>query len=485
MSPSLRVLFSATEASPLAKVGGLADVVGALPGALRKMGLDVRVAIPHYSSIDLGKHGPATPVTQYDVLVLGRKERIDVSRVTMKDGTLVYLVGNGTYFGRPAVYGEEDDLERFVLFSTAVSELPARIDWMPDLLHCHDWHTGLAPVLWKKKRSPQRSSASASVFTIHNLGYQGWFDDNFAGRAGLHEFLPPPSDALRSKVYSLMGLAILAADVISTVSPTYAKEILTPEYGFQLEGVLQRRKDDLYGILNGIDYSEFNPSVDPRIPFRYDVGRLDEKAKDKAALQGRVGLAKLSSAPIAGMVGRLAEQKGLDLVAQGLETLLANTDIQFVLLGSGEEKYRAALDRLSGMYPTRIRLIQGFNLDLAQLIYAGCDLFLMPSRYEPCGLGQMIALRYGTIPVVRQTGGLADSIQDCSPDLSHGNGFVFKEFQADKLVEAVRRADGAYHNQKAAWRALTVRAMKADFSWNASAKKYVEMYEKAVRKARG
>lgn len=484
MARSLRVLFAATEVSPLAKVGGLADVAGSLPGALRRLGLDVRIVMPHYGSIDLKKHGPASAVLGYDVPALGKTEHVEVSQVSLKNGTPVYLVANQTYFGRPAVYGEKDDLERFLLFSLAVAELPDKLGWRPDLVHCHDWHTGLVPPVWRKKRaSMSRSSASASVFTIHNLGYQGWFDDWFASRAGLHEFLPPPADPLRSKVYSLMGLSILAADAVSTVSPTYAKEILTPEYGFGLEGALQRRQDDLYGILNGIDYGEFNPATDKLIPYRYDVDNLDDKAKDKAALLEKAGLNRSSGAPLVGMVGRLADQKGLDLVAQGLEPLLAETDIQFVLLGSGEEKYRAALDGLSAEYPSRMRLFQGFDLALAQLIYAGCDLFLMPSRYEPCGLGQMIALRYGTIPVVRQTGGLADSIQDCPSDLSSGNGFVFKEYQSDKLVDALKRAAAAYR-KKAAWRKLMVRAMKADFSWDVSAQKYQEMYQKAVQKAR-
>lgn len=481
----IKVLFAATEVNPLAKVGGLADVAGALPGALSKLGAEVRIAMPWYGSIDLDKHGPANPVAQYDVSVFGRTEPVQVSQVTLKNGTPVYLVGNLTYFGRSAVYGENDDLERFVLFSRAVAELPEKVGWMPDLVHCHDWHTALVPALWRRKRlSGHHSTASASVLTIHNLGYQGWFDDWFATRAGLHDFLPPTTDPLRSKVYSLMGLGILAADEISTVSLTYAKEILTPEYGFNLETVLQRRQADLTGILNGIDYGEFNPSTDALIPARYDFDSIDEKARNKAALQAKAGLGILPGAPLAGMVGRLADQKGLDLVADALEPVLNQTDMQFVLLGSGEEKYRAALDRLALKYPGRICLFQGFNLPLAQLVYAGCDLFVMPSRYEPCGLGQLIALRYGTIPVVRQTGGLADSIQDCAPDLSRGNGFVFKEYSADNLVDALNRASQGYSNRKAAWRKLMVRAMKADFSWNVSARKYLEMYEDAIRKAR-
>ncbi len=484
MSSTLKVLFVATEVNPLAKVGGLADVIGALPAALRKLGLDVRVAMPRYNTIDMAKHGPAESVTRYEVSLFGRSEQIDVSKVSLRDGTPVYLLGNQTYFARAAVYGEKDDLERFLLLSVAAVELPDRLGWKPDVLHCHDWHTGLGPVLWKRRQSQSpASSASASVFTVHNLGYQGNFDDWFASKAGLRQYLPPESDPIRPKVWSMMGLAILAADAVSTVSPTYAREVLTPEYGFQLHEVLQRRQADLSGILNGIDYEEFDPAKDRVIPFKYNAQNLKEKGKNKAVLQKRAGLDESPEAPVAGMVGRLADQKGLDLVASALEQLLIETDVQFVLLGSGDEKYRSALDGLSGKYPTRMCLTQGFDIGLAQLIYAGCDLFLMPSRYEPCGLGQMIALKYGTIPVVRQTGGLADSIEDCSADLSRGNGFTFREYRKDKFIEALQRADTAFH-RKSEWRKLVVRAMKSDFSWDVSARKYVEMYEKAVRKAR-
>ncbi|MEW6033992.1 MAG: glycogen/starch synthase [Chloroflexota bacterium] len=486
MVPPLKVLFAASEVSPLAKVGGLADVAGALPGALRRLGHDVRIVMPRYGSVDLSAHGPVSYVGQYDVLILGRGERVEVSQVSLRDGTPVYLLFNAGYFGRPAVYGEKDDLERFLLFGIAVAELPGKLGWPVDILHCHDWHTAMAPPLCRKKRSQRPSSPPcASVFTIHNLGYQGWFDDWFAGRAGLHEYLPSPGDPLRSKVYSLMGLAILHADAVSTVSETYAREILTPEYGFDLEGALQRRQGDLYGIVNGIDYEEFNPATDPAIPVNYDADNLERKARDKAALQERAGFPLKPRAPLAGMVGRLAQQKGLDLVAEALEPLLLQTDVQFVLLGAGEEKYRAALDRLSAKYPARVHLFHGFDLPLAQLLYAGCDLFLMPSRYEPCGLGQLIAMRYGTIPVVRHTGGLADTVQDCNPDLSTGAGFVFREYEVPKLIEAVKRAVEGYQ-KKAAWRRLMERVMRMDFSWDAAAKKYEAMYRATLKKvARG
>ncbi|MBI2854418.1 MAG: glycogen synthase [Chloroflexi bacterium] len=484
MGASLRVLFATSEVSPLAKVGGLADVAGALPSALRRLGHDVRLAMPRYGLLNLAKDGKVSPVGKLDIQVLGRTETIEVSQTSLRDGTPVYLIFNAGAFGRPAIYGERDDLERFYIFSVAVAELPGVVAWHPQIVHCHDWHTGMTPPLWTKKmKDGGVSEPSATVFTIHNLGYQGWFDDFFAGRAGVYEFLPSPRDPIRPKVYSLMGLAILHADVVSTVSDTYAKEILTPEYGFGLEGALQRRKDNLYGILNGIDYSEFSPASDPLIPFKYDVNDLGGKAQDKAALQAKAGLAPEPGVPVVGMVGRLAEQKGIDLVADGLDRVMSETNIQFISLGAGEGKYRASLERAAAKHPTRVRPFFGFDLALAQLVYAGCDMYLMPSKYEPCGLGQMISMRYGTIPIVRHTGGLADTVQDCNPDLSRGTGFVFNEYKTGDMVEVVKRAAGAHNSDKKSWKGLVERAMKADFSWDVSATKYDSMYRKTFAMA--
>ncbi|MBI2859521.1 MAG: glycogen synthase [Chloroflexi bacterium] len=478
MDSDLKVLFASTEVNPLAKVGGLADVAGALPQALRRLRIDVRVAMPHYSFLDDPKYF-AQLVANYSVTAFGRAEDVRVSRASLRDGTPVYLLGNQTYLDRKSVYGEKDDLDRFVFLSIAVSELPGALGWWPDVLHCHDWHTGLAPVLWRKKHASEALRKSVSVFTIHNLGYQGKFDEWFAGRAALHEFLPNGRGPHSTALWSLMGLAISSADAISTVSPTYAREILTAEQGFGLQDLLQERRSALFGILNGVDYEEFDPARDRLLPFRYGPANPEGKEKNKIALQQMAGLELSPLSPVAGMVGRLADQKGLDLVAAALEELLKETDIQFILLGSGDEKYRKALDELSGRYPTRMCLMQGFDAPAASLIYAGADIFLMPSRYEPCGLGQMIALRYGTIPVVRQTGGLADSIQDYTADPSSGNGFVFKGYHRDEFIEALRRADGAYHD-KEKWAKLVARGMKADFSWDASAIKYVEMYRIAL-----
>jgi starch synthase len=480
-SPFLKVLYASAEVSPLAKVGGLADVSGALPGALRRRGHDVRVVMPRYRSISLTSVEQLLPDKHFAVPLMGGSEEVTVSHTALKDGTSVYLLYNARYFDRPNIYMEKDDLERFTLFSIATAHLPAALEWQPDIVHCHDWHTGLVPPLWRTGCF-QGDAPTASVYTIHNIGYQGGFDEWYVERVGLDEYLPVKRDPLRARASSLMGLGILHADLISTVSRTYAREILTPEYGYGLEIILQRRRSDISGIVNGIDYEEFNPSTDPRIPVRYDVNSLDKKAENKAALQARSGFPCDPKAPLIGMVGRLAAQKGLDLVAEALPPLLEETSIQFVVLGSGEEEYQEALRRICEGNPTRAHAFFTFDLSLAQLIYAGADMFLMPSRYEPCGLGQMIAMRYGTVPVVRRTGGLADTAEDCSPDLSRGNGFVFKRYDYRDLVKCVKRAVEAFRSTKS-WRNIMTRAMAADFSWDVAAESYEKLYRKALRKA--
>jgi len=474
-SQSLKVLFVAAEASPLVKVGGLADVAGALPQELRDLGCDVRLALPHYASLT---PSGAAPVGRFSVSLLGRTEEVTVSQVTIGK-VPVYLLANQKYFGRPAVYGEADDLERFLLFAQAALQLPKLLGWAPDVFHCHDWHAAGACVgLSALRQKDPLYSASSSICTVHNLGYQGWFDDSFAGRAGLHPYMPPADHPLRSQSYSLLALALLNADIISTVSPTYAKEILTPEYGEKLDGMLRTRADRLRGILNGIDYREFDPATDRHLAARFDASTPELRAANKAALQQKAGLPRRDDVPVLGMVGRLAAQKGVDLVGQALGPLLQKHDVQFVWLGTGEEKYRVPVEQAVAAHPDKAKLIPTFDLALAQLIYGGSDVFLMPSKYEPCGLGQLIALRYGAIPVVRRTGGLADTIQDCDPALTKGNGFVFDGYTAPEFVSAIERALAAF-KKKAAWKRLMARAMKDDFSWGASAKKYLELYREA------
>ena len=462
----------------MAKVGGLADVAGSLPQAISQLGHDIRLVMPAYGSIDRNKFS-VTPLAEFSFNFLGSLQQIGISKIELKNNVPLYLIENQKYFGRPAVYGEFDDLERFVFFSQAVIELPRRIGWQPDILHCQDWHAALAvPLLKAALRNNSAWSDCASIFTIHNLSYQGWFDDFFANRAGISKFLLPSDHPLRLKVYSTMALAIWYANVVSTVSPTYSKEILTPKYGENIELLLQQRCQNLYGIINGLDYQQFNPATDPSIIANYDAVTLQRRVQNKQALQSLSGLDTVNTLPLVGMVGRLAAQKGTDLVAEALGPLLETTNIQFVFLGTGEEKFRQPLEQVANRYPKRVKLFFSFNTDMAQLIYAGCDMFLMPSLFEPCGLGQLISLRYGAIPVVRRTGGLADTVQDVSPDLSRGNGFVFEEYQYQALIEAVKRAVSAFQ-QKSAWRQLMLRGMAADYSWEASAGKYQELYLRA------
>ncbi|MBI2918763.1 MAG: glycogen synthase [Chloroflexi bacterium] len=473
----LRILFALTEAAPLAKVGGLADVAGSLPQALLRRGHDVRLIMPRYASI---------PAEQYPILgnglavpIMGRQEPASLRQATLNGGVPVYLVDNAMYFQRQQVYGEPDDLERFTFFSQSVLEALKQVGWQPDIVHGHDWHVGLVIALMAWGRATgSPSSLCGTVFTIHNLAYQGWFDGLYASRAGLTPLLPssPP-------LGSLMALGIYHADVVSTVSPTYAREILTPQYGEGLDPLLRSRQERLHGIINGLDYSLFDPASDARIPAGYDASTIERKALNKAALQKRMKLAQSLGTPLLGMVGRLAGQKGLDILPQAVEPLLAAGKVQIVLLGSGEPQFRPPLEALSARYPDRVANVFAFDLEIAQWIYAGADMFLMPSRYEPCGLGQLIAMRYGTIPVVRRTGGLADSVPDAGPDLGQGTGFAFDEYTPGALQGALERAVAAYAQPKA-WHGLQRRAMAADYSWEASAAQYERMYRTALSLAR-
>lgn len=478
MGSNFKVLFATAEASPLVKVGGLGDVAGSLTSVLHNAGHDVRLVMPRYGSINRGAY-QAVRQGDFSLPFMGGKENIAVTQIMLKEGIPVYLLGNERYFGRQAVYGESDDLERFLLFSMAVMAVPKLLNWQPDILHCHDWHTAVATALLKfARRDDAFYTSCASVLTIHNLAYQGWFDDFFAKRAGLYDYLPLPGDPLRDRSYSMLSLGIYHSDVISTVSETYAREILTPEYGEKLDTLLSSRRGSLFGILNGIDYEQFDPEKDPLIAANYNINSLDRRVKNKLVLQEEVGLPVSTEIPIVAMVGRLADQKGLDITAEAMMELLPETDIQFILLGTGETRYQELLKLVESKNHNKARVLLTVDFRLAQLIFAGCDIFLTPSRFEPCGLTPLIGMRYGAIPVVRRTGGLAETTPDSSSDLQSGLGFVFERYEAGELLAAIKRALTAYQN-KEGWRNLMIRAMKADFSWKASLPKYEALYEKA------
>ncbi len=452
----MKILFAAAEVSPFSKVGGLADVASALPKALKRMGHDVRVVTPlHLQPDGVPPESQGEP-WELRMTWAGSEARPTV-RETTSGGVPVYLLYHPSYFQRRAIYGEPDDLDRYLFFCQAALDLLKAQDWQPDILHCHDWHAAaLAFGLRNRAWGDPFYHPTASVLTVHNLRYRG------------------PHDLV-----DMLCQAIFYANVVSTVSPTYAQEILTPEYGEGLHTLLGLRRDRLFGILNGIDYEEFNPATDHYIPAQFDASTPERKAFDKAALQERGGLTLDPSVPLVGIISRLTEQKGFDLVQQVIESYLENGGMQFFLLATGEKRYEAFFQDLPKRYPGRATVLLAFDAALAQLIYAGSDLFLMPSKFEPCGLGQLISLRYGTIPIVRRTGGLADTIQDCSVDLSEGNGFSFTDYNEWALRDAIDRALSAYQKRDA-WQKLVVRAMQQDFSWEASARKYVDMYQFAL-----
>lgn len=470
----MRVLFVASEATPFAKVGGLADVVGSLPKALTGLGHDVRVIIPKYGIIDVSRY-PATPVKDnFRIPIMAKMERATLKFTTREDKVPLYMIENRRYFGGKEVYSE-NDLERFLFFSRAVSEILPRLDWQPEIVHCHDWHASLV-VMWLKKAG----YPYAKVFTIHNLAYQGAFDEAFLALSNLKEqWEDYPLDAPKPPL-NFMSQGILWADLVTTVSVTYAKEIVTPEYGEGLDPLLRYRQKELLGIANGIDYAEYNPATDLHIPADYDSSTLERRITNKLALQRKANLPEDAETPLIGMVQRLDEQKGFDILEKAAESILKETKAQLVILGRGREHYENMLRQIASRYPQQVALFIAFDNPLAHLIYAGCDMFLMPSRFEPCGLGQLIAMRYGSLPIVRHTGGLVDTVPEFTPDLSKGSGFVFRDYTPEALIAAVKKAVDAFGNKRG-WHQAMQRVMRLDFSWQASAKKYEAAYQKVLK----
>jgi len=480
--PHLKVLFVAAEAVPYAKVGGLADVAGALPKALARMGHDVRVVLPRYSSIDETRFKLSASRDALAVTYRGQRTRAGLREASGAEGIPVYFIESPPHFHRPTIYSQPDDLDRFAFFALAALEVPGAIGWQPDVVHAHDWHSALAVARAGASRSGPRP---ATVLTIHNVQYQGNFGPEWLGQA-----IPDAAALGMDRVlasggnHSVMALGVAHADAVNTVSETYAREILTPEYGYGMERLLQSRGDRLCGIINGIDYAELDPATDPALPVHYSADRIAPRARNKAALQRRAGLPEKTDVPVLGMVTRLADQKGLDILARALPRALDEMDVQFVLLGTGQPEYHRLMREVADRHKDKAAFVEGFDPALAQLIYGGCDVFLMPSRFEPCGLGQLIALRYGAIPLARRTGGLADTVQDCGDALDRGNGFVFERYDAEELVGCIRRAARAYA-KKDAWRQLMQKGMRLDFSWDASARKYVDLYRRAMGWAAG
>jgi starch synthase len=490
MPRRLRILYMASEVEPFAKTGGLADVAASLPNALRSLGHDVRVLMPKYRGID-AQAGELRPVVPSLRVPLGDR---DVEGALVEgqtaSGVPIYFLAQDHYYDRDGLYGTPDgdywdNCERFVYFCRAGLEaLPAirEIDgapWLPQIIHANDWQTGLVPVYLRTLyRDHPQLGPLATLFTIHNLAYQGvfWHYDMPMTGLGWDLFTPAGIEFYGKLNFLKGGLAF--SDLLSTVSRTYAREIRTPAFGGGLEGVLEERGHDLHGVINGIDYDVWNPAKDPAIAQPYSADDPGGKTTCREALRAELGLAT-ASGPIIGMVTRLVGQKGLDLVLEALPGILAE-GCQLVLLGSGDPDLESAFTKAAQQDRERVAVRIGYDGDLARRIYAGADCFLMPSRYEPCGLGQLIALRYGTAPVVRRTGGLADTVVEFDPAARSGNGFVFETFSIEALLDALRRAASA-HRQPALWKALCRNAMTQDFSWEASAREYVTLYGKALK----
>ena len=454
----MKILFAVAEVDPLAKVGGLADVAASLPQRLHEIGHDVRVVAPCHASA-LAAFKASAKHRKLTVQLPGGPQEIDVATVEGSGGLPVDLVLDRHFFGRENVYGEADDLLRYQFFCRAIVELITARDWAPDILHINDWHTApLAYALRNLAWGNPILRGVASVFTIHNLRYRGPDDFN-----------------------DYLSQAIYYADMVTTVSPTYAREILTPEFGEGLEQLLALRGPSLRGILNGLNYDVFNPRTDPALHRTYDLASLEQRQSNRTALRRELELPD-SAGPVVAMVTRLAEQKGVDLVLQSLPAMLA-AGAQLVVLGEGDSWLEEELRRLEVAHPNGVRLTRRFDEPLARRFYAGSDLFLMPSRYEPCGLGQIIAMRYGSVPLGRRTGGLNDTIVDFDEHPETATGFLFDEFSSFAFQGAFERAVRTFR-QPAAWAHLQQNGMSRDYSWRASATHYVETYIAALR-ARG
>lgn len=474
----MKVLYVASEANPFMASGGLGDVAGSLPIALRKRLIGCRVVMPLYDSIKQEYKDEMKFITSISVPVSWRRQYCGIFEAK-RNGVIFYFLDNQYYFKRDGIYGHYDDAERFAFFSRAVLEIIPHLNWKPDIIHCNDWQSALTPLYYSCYYANQPGYENIkTVFTIHNIQYQGKYGDEL-----LNDVLGIAPEynnlILYDGLVNFMKAGIECANKVTTVSPTYAKEILDPWYSYGLDPILNQRSWKLSGILNGIDTDSYNPATDPNIFKNYDESNFKEgKAVNKKELQQAMGMAVRDDVPLVGIVSRLAGHKGFDLMKAVLEKSLWERDIQYVVLGSGEWQYESFFRELHNKYPDKVGVTIGFIPELARKIYAGADMFLMPSKSEPCGLSQMVSLRYGTIPIVRETGGLKDSITDSGD--GEGNGFTFKTYDAYDMLGAIYRAVDAYSN-KDYWQTLVKRALECDMSWGKSANEYIKMYKALVK----
>jgi len=477
----VKVLFTVSECVPFIKSGGLADVAGSLPKELRRLGTDVRVIMPKYGSISEEFKQEMKRVAEFTVQVGWRNQYCGIEELSY-NGITFYFVDNEQYFNRNHLYGYFDDGERFAFFNHAVLQGLAQIQFYPDVIHCHDWHTGMIPFLLKKKYQVIKEYAEIkSVFTIHNLQFQG-----IMPKEALNDLLNLDDRYFNMEELEFYGNinfmkgALVAADKITTVSPTYLKEIQTDYFGEKLNGVLVKRNKDLSGILNGIDEDIYNPETDLNLAKNYSTTTLFDKEENKRFIQQKFGLPQ-SDVPLIAMITRLTKQKGLELVQAVFHEILSE-NIQMVVLGTGDPEFEQFFREMEGMYGEKFKAYIGFNEDLAHQLYAGADLFLMPSKFEPCGLGQLIALKYGTVPIVRETGGLNDTVQPYNEFSGEGNGFSFKKFNAHDMLYTIRRAIYFYQDQEI-WDQLITSAMEMKYSWAQSAFKYNQLYSGLVSRS--
>ncbi len=478
----MKVLYVASEAVPFAKTGGLADVAGSLPQALRIENVDVRVIMPKFGKIDEKYKNHMEHIYDGELNVSWRSKFVGVDKYE-HNGVTYYFIDNQEYFDREGFYGYDDDAERFSFFCRAVLNLLPAIDFWPDVIHTNDWHAGLVNVFLKlEHQGDERYQNIRTLYTIHNLKYQGIFPKDVMDNVlGLDWKYFNNGDLEFYDAVNFMKGGLIYADYISTVSRTYAQEIQYEYFGEHLDGLLRSRKDDLFGIVNGIDYDVYNPMTDKNLFETYDVDSYDRKMDNKVELQKLLRLPEGRRIPMVALVSRLVAAKGMDLIVRMMDEILQHENIQFVMLGTGDKVFEDWFKGLAWRFPTKVSVNIRFSNELAQRIYAASDIFLMPSNYEPCGIGQLIALRYGSIPVVRETGGLKDTVQQYNKYTGRGNGFVFGNYNAHEMMYALKRALGNYANYEV-WQKIVENAMNSDYSWTESAKEYCKLYEKLLAK---
>ncbi len=482
----MKVLVVSSEIVPFAKTGGLADVTGTLPKVLRRKGVEVDCILPKYKTVTEGNHRLEPVGSRIKVPIGNREEEGNILVTRLNDDVNFYLVQNERYFNRDFLYGTNegdyvDNAERFIFFSRAVLEFLVHNQMRYDIIHANDWQTGLIPVYLKTIYSGHDVfSKIASVLTIHNLGYQGLFWSHDMPLTGLGwEMYTPQALEFYGKINFLKG-GLVFSDVLNTVSETYAKEIQTEEFGFGLEGVLYGERDNLFGILNGVDYEIWSPESDPHIKANYRPDDLSGKLVCKKDLLDEYGFSSETETPVVGIISRLVAQKGFDILYE-IGSKLAGLDVRFVVLGTGERKYEEFFREMASRYPSKFGVKIAYDDVIAHKIEAGADMLLMPSRYEPCGLNQIYSLKYGTVPIVRNTGGLADTVVDIDEQPGRGTGFKFYQYDSALLFETVARALSWYH-KKEDWKKMMIRGMGQDFSWDVSASQYLDLYKTALGK---